>query len=171
VDVPIYIGGLPDGDGLQARLVEFVTSAADIWGFRQLTRHKQAFLEGGHAFHGGSQWAAWSAQYAKRQEARGRGQAAWDFSKLYQTPARKIFANRNGILWDTGTLNQSLTFKTQSDSGAIVVWFGAGVPYAEYHQYGTSNMPQRKVSSVTEQDRIDLDGRVRDAVAQAVGRR
>jgi phage gpG-like protein len=68
------------------------------------------------------------------------------------------------ILRATGALMESFTRKSGGEHTEIVqphqLIFGSQVPYARFHQRGTSDMPQRRPLEVRGQDRTEMVKRV-----------
>jgi phage gpG-like protein len=70
--------------------------------------------------------------------------------KLEPWKPRKAKSKRNAgrkILVDTGRLRQSITV---IERNAEMVKVGTNVPYAEYHNKGTENLPQRQFIGISE---------------------
>lgn len=92
----------------------------------------------------GAAWAPWSKGTARSRADEGRGT----------------------LLSYTGRLQDSLTFTATRDSVTV----GFGVPYAQYHEYGTARMPARPMlfdnNNLGEEDLAD----VLDAATKALRR-
>lgn len=108
--------------------------------------------EGGH---GAGGWAALSGNYAKQ--------------KAKEFPGRKI-------LQATGALMESLTTKDAQygiyEEADAALTLGSALPYAQFHQSGTSYMPARPEIALTDQDRarfINVALRELTGIARSLG--
>jgi|TARA_B110000285_G_scaffold216335_1_gene263560 phage gpG-like protein len=128
---------------VQVRIVDVDTSRADRrfvkilrrsrdfkpvfrWVFQELQKaHRDNFRTGGAT--SGFPWKPLEPQYA-----------SWKIENY----------GANGVLVRTGDLRSSLTMNSGRgavrDMGARTAEFGTKLPYAQFHQSGTSNMAQRK---------------------------
>ena len=103
--------------------------------FMRTTMDEQFGSEGGRT--GG--WAPLSARYAA------------DKAKRYGSrPILQASGDMIASLTGQGSGNVSRTV------GGDTLEFGTSVPYATYHQTGTSRMPQRRILDLTEGDRRGL---------------
>ncbi len=138
----ITIRSDPAGEIINRRFTRFVSSLTDLEPLiRQIVdtleqRFAKAFATEGAS--SGSMWAPLSAGYR-----------AW---KLRAYPGR-------GILVRTGRLRGSLT--SGGGGGIRVITprrgeIGTAVPYARYHQSGTSRMPARPVIRLSPADREEI---------------
>ena len=104
-------------------------------GFMAVAMEKQFNSEGGRT--GG--WAPLSDRYAADKAER------WG--------ARPILV-ASGAMRDS--LTGSGSGSVRREIGGDSLEFGTSVPYASYHQTGTSRMPQRRILDLTEDDRRGL---------------
>ena len=79
----------------------------------------------------GSQWEGLSAATKKAKQAKGT------FGR--------------GILIDDGLMRRITSYATEQ-----MATVGTAYQYAQYHQEGTSKMPQRAIFGLSDQDRIDI---------------
>ncbi len=71
------------------------------------------------------------------------------------------------ILWETGKLENSLTSQTGDairEAGTSEAAFGTSVPYATFHEEGTSKMPARPPVGVSEDLLETITGMIADSV-------
>lgn len=112
------VGIFKNGQGVSQSLSS-VEKPIQAMGSLLVGRNMKAYSEGGHQSRGGTQWAPWSAAYARDRARKGRTK----------------------ILVDSGILRNSLTFEvtnvTESSAELIV---GTNVSYAAAHQDGVDKV-------------------------------
>ena len=128
---------------VQVRVVDVDTSKADRR-FGQILRRSRDFKP---VF----RWMFQELQEAHRENFRTQGAASgfpWKpFEPQYASWKIENYG-ANGVLVRSGDLERSLTMNSGRgavrDIGARTAEFGTKLPYAKFHQSGTSNMAQRK---------------------------
>jgi phage gpG-like protein len=94
-----------------------------------------------------------------------RGLGSWPAD----SPDTEAEKSGGSVLVDSGALKRSLT---SSGGGAVskehptALSFGTSVPYARFHQYGTRNMPKRKLIDLTASDRKKITDLISRYVAK-----
>jgi phage gpG-like protein len=128
---------------VQVRVVDVDTSKADRR-FGQILRRSRDFKA---VF----RWMFQELQEAHRENFRTQGAASgFPWKPLEPQYASWKIENygANGVLVRSGDLERSLTMNSGRgavrDIGARTAEFGTKLPYAKFHQSGTSNMAQRK---------------------------
>lgn len=128
---------------VQVRVVDVDTSKADRR-FGQILRRSRDFKP---VF----RWMFQELQEAHRENFRTQGAASgFPWKPLEPQYASWKIENygANGVLVRSGDLERSLTMNSGRgavrDIGARTAEFGTKLPYAKFHQSGTSNMAQRK---------------------------
>lgn len=128
---------------VQVRIVDVDTSKADRR-FGQILRRSRDFKA---VF----RWMFQELQEAHRENFRTQGAASgFPWKPLEPQYASWKIENygANGVLVRSGDLERSLTMNSGRgavrDIGARTAEFGTKLPYAKFHQSGTSNMAQRK---------------------------
>jgi phage gpG-like protein len=128
---------------VQVRVVDVDTSKADRR-FGQILRRSRDFRA---VF----RWMFQELQEAHRENFRTQGAASgFPWKPLEPQYASWKIENygANGVLVRSGDLERSLTMNSGRgavrDIGARTAEFGTKLPYAKFHQSGTSNMAQRK---------------------------
>jgi|SRR5215831_3577451 len=79
-------------------------------------------------------------------------------------PARKIDSR---LLVATGALRDSLTSPASGQVGEMSLSFGTDVPYARFHQHGTSRMPARPFLGMPPDAQRQLSNRLAQLVEEA----
>jgi phage gpG-like protein len=128
---------------VQVRIVDVDTSRADRR-FGKILRRSRNFKP---VF----RWMFQELQEAHRDNFKTKGATSgFPWKPLEPQYASWKIANygAEGILVRTGALESSLTMNSGRgavrDMGARTAEFGTKIPYAQFHQSGTSNMAQRK---------------------------
>jgi len=71
------------------------------------------------------------------------------------------------LLVATGALRASLTGADAGEVGAVELRFGTDVPYARFHQYGTSKMPARQLLGMPPDVEHGVTGLLAQLLAEA----
>lgn len=96
-----------------------------------------------------------------------------DGSKFAPLAQSTVDQKTNGqILYESGRLLNATRHNVRSSSGGEInqTEIYNDVPYAAYHQYGTSNMPARKFIGLSEEDAKDYGDRLSEKIIESIFR-